>query len=1031
MKKHHALTSKRLLQFMRQVLEPRIYETIEAIPVDAAYFEDPVTFGTAIAAGYERQTVPFRWGPAWSTAWFRLEFSLPENRDPEFCYGLFIQTGGEGCLRAESGDPVQGIDRFHPFYKIPAGTGKHHSFYLECCCAGFNGAATHNPERFQTRKIWDSEFTQADLVRIDQLYFRFATVFSSLFELLESLPDEEKVVERPHRGSLGLPVEEVVFRAELLYALNSAVNIFDPDSRTSWQEALELLESFIKKHPHAAGSPEMSIVGHSHIDVAWLWPLRETVRKCSRTFSSMCTYLEEYPEFVFSQGQAQLYKYTRENYPAVYEKIKRFVKEGRWEVASSMWVEPDCNLISGESLVRQIIHGKKFSMDEFGADVDFVWLPDVFGYSAAMPQILQKCGIKYFSTQKISWNQFNRFPHSTFIWKGIDGTGVFSHFLPSNCYNGLFTCGEMRFTAFNFNEKDRCSNILYSFGYGDGGGGVSREEIEKAKVINDVFGMPELKYDTIGNFFKKAEKNASDLPVWVGELYLELHRGTYTTHAWIKRANRKNEILLHSAESSSALFNSNNDYPYKGLADAWELLLLNQFHDIIPGSSIAWVYDDARKDHGKINNIGENIINKTLSDYGKTFSTEGMSRPVLAYNPTSWERDAIVEIDGVEIPVESITPYGCTVFDAAGKITPPSDETSVKTGRRSLENEFLKAEFDDSGRLAELIYKPAARNVITPGMKSNEFQLFEDIPANFDAWDIDIYYQEKQTILDGSVEWLESKSTPFAGTLKFRKPFGNSWIIQTARLCTGKKILEFHTEIEWSENRKLLKVAFPVDVLASRATYEIQFGHLERPTHENTSWEMAAFEVPAQKWADISENNFGMALLNDCKYGHDCIDNVLRLTLLRAPVEPDENADRGRHVFSYALMPHEGDFREAGVIREAYHFNVPLQMVSLDPGQKIDSGSSPGSMISCDKENIVIETVKRPEEGGNAIIIRAYESFQRRTSATFSFALPVESVSEVDMLERHCRNIDLEKGNSFTLDFKPFEIKTLRLECHS
>lgn len=1023
MKKHPELTRKRIFQFIDRILIPGMYEKLEPLTVAAAYFEQPVGFETARTAPYERQSVPFSWGPEWTTAWFRLEFTAPEGESSDFEYGLMIDTGGEGCLRSAEGKPLQGIDVFHHFHRLPAGRKGRQILFLEACCAGIAGGATHNPNRFQMGESWKSDFGQADLVRMDRTYHRFAVLMTTLFELLESLPDGQRNAEPPTRSSLGLPMDDAILHAELLYVLNDAINIFHPGDRNSWTEAGDLLERFASSHPPAAGAPEISVVGHSHLDVAWLWPLRETVRKCSRTFSSMCSHLAEYPDFMFSQGQAQLYKYTRDNYPSVYEDIKKFIKAGRWEVAASMWVEPDCNLISGESLIRQILHGKRFCREEFDVDVDFLWLPDVFGYSAAMPQILRKCGIRYFSTQKISWNQFNRFPHSTFIWRGIDGSELFSHFLPSNCYNGLLTAGELRFTAFNFNEKDRCSRILYPFGYGDGGGGVSREQIEKLEVLKRISGMPKLKYDTISNFFKKAEQDAKDLPTWVGELYLELHRGTYTTHAWIKRANRKNEFLLQAAESAAALLTPPEAYPHAKLRKTWETLLLNQFHDIIPGSSIAWVYDDARRDHRQITEDGTDMLNAALSAYGGSLSTVGMERPLLVYNPTCWPRIGFINIDGREKRIGEITAFGCKVVDAASNAT---EEGTVKTGERTLENEFLRARFDDSGRLESLRHKPSGRELIPTERHGNEFQLFDDHPVNFDAWDVDAYYQETQTTLNKSVEWLKAESGASAGELKFALQFSASRIVQTIRLRSGGRLLEFHTEIEWREDDKLLKVAFPVDVLAERATYETQFGHIERNTHENTSWDMAAFEVPAHKWADLSENGFGMALINDCKYGHDCHDNVLRLTLLRAPMQPDKTADRGHHVFSYAIMPHEGDFRDAGVINEAYRFNIPLHAVELAPGTPGSRIDSMRPMISCDSENIVVETVKRPEAGGNAIVIRAYESFKRRTSAVMSFGFAVKDAAETNMLEQDVQRLNLTDGR-LILEFKPFEIKTIRI----
>lgn len=1005
MKKHSELSKKRADVFFKEVLGPLVFSKLCSLDVEAAFFPQAIPFGEMLKSKFIRKKIPFAWGPEWTSAVFRIKLPALDKCDSDGAYSLHLDTGGEACLFDSKGNPIQGIDRNHKTF-ILDNPDKAETFYVEAAAAGPFGITSERVTPWKTAGGPEEFiFRDASIVRTDKNIHRFASLFRALLDLLTVLPVQEKDSQHPLRGSLGFHVSEFNLNAELLFALNESINSFDMNNPSDCEKSAEILENFIDSHKAESSALELSVTGHSHIDVAWLWPLSETKRKCSRTFSSMCRYIEDYPDFIYSQGQAQLYKYTKENYPGLYKRIKKHVQSGRWEAAASMWVEPDCNIISGESLIRQIVYGQKFCEKEFGKTVDFIWLPDVFGYSAAMPQIMKKCGIKYFSTQKISWNQFTRFPHHSFIWKGSDGTGILSHFLPADTYNGRMTAGELRFTSYNFKEKGRSKKALYVYGFGDGGGGVTREQIENSAIFSDLEGLPKLKKSSIGEFFRELEKEYLDLPEWNGELYLEYHRGTYTSQAFIKRENRKNEFLLKTAEFISSLSGNASD-DAGNLEKAWELLLLNQFHDIIPGSSIAKVYEDARKDHSQIRTICEKIISSSMK------KSAGNGKELIVFNPSPFERKEFIQ-KGKDHYYAEIPSWGLAKAVKTSKCDDP-----VKCTDRSLENKYLKVVFNDNGSIKSLIHKESGRECFaSPG---NVFQFFEDYPVNYDAWDIDIFYQEKPLHLKETVKLEKASGNQFCGRLVCVRKYGSSTFRQTIELKSGSRRLDFITEADWQEKHCLLKAAFPADLLADKAVYEIQFGHVERPNHSNKASDMAMFEVCAHKWADISEEGFGLALLNDCKYGYDCQDSTLRISLLRSPSAPDPHADEGRHQFTYSLMPHSTSFKESGLIKEAYSLNSKLYHCTGSGEEKSFS------FASCDADNIVIDTIKRSEDGKD-LILRIYESHKKRCSALLSTEWKVLKAFECDMLEEKESELKIRTDGKIELPFKPFEIKTLRL----
>jgi alpha-mannosidase len=766
--------------------------------------------------------------------------------------------------------------------------------------------------------------------------------------------------------------------------------------------------------------------------------------------------MKEYPEYVFVCSQAVQYSWMKALYPEIYEGIRAAIERGQWEPVGSMWVEADCNIPSGESLVRQILHGKRFFQREFGYETKDVWIPDVFGYSASFPQLMKQAGIDSFLTQKISWSQFNRFPHHTFLWEGIDGTRIFTHFPPTDTYNGNFEPAELEAGIEKFLDHDRASRSLYIYGYGDGGGGPSLRMLENAARLKDFEGLPRVTLEPSAEFFRKAKEDARDLPLWVGELYLELHRGTYTTQARNKRGNRLGERMLHDAEFIDALYACFVDQseaqsltdlaPSRAVYDvfeheeperrnghanaldrAWKLLLMNQFHDIIPGSSIQWVYRDSDRDYETIHTLADQVWKHSSDALIRNISTGDIQKPVLAWNTLSWERSEVVELDDGSLIAAKVPSCGHQVLDAnkAGRL--PDDWNPVTVRRDEtrviMENGLISVELDQQGMLSRVRDLRCGRDVLAEGEQANRLQIHPDDPNQWEAWDVDLFYREVVEDITNlqSMEILETGG--LRGVVNIVRAFGSSLFTQKIILRAGSARIDFETEVDWQERRRFLKVAFPVSIRSQRATYEIQYGHLERPTHTNTSWDLARFEVCAHKWADLSEPGYGVALLNDCKYGYDVFGHTLRLSLLRGSMAPDPDADRGKHCFTYSLYPHTGDLREGGVIQEAYALNYPIHIQPMAP----NSAGIPGeqSWITVDRPGVILETLKVAEEG-DGMIVRLYEAWGSRGNCRIDLQLPVNRVDRVDLLERQLEEMPMT-GKSILLDLSPFEIVSLKL----
>jgi alpha-mannosidase len=742
-------------------------------------------------------------------------------------------------------------------------------------------------------------------------------------------------------------------------------------------------------------SHRVTAVGHAHIDTAWEWPIREGKRKVARSWSTQLALMDEYPDYVFAASQPAQYAWMKESYPDIYRRIKEKVAAGQWEPVGAMWVEADCNLPSGESLVRQLLLGKRFFMQEFGYETKILWLPDVFGYPGNLPQLIAEAGCDFFLTQKLSWNDTNKPEHHTFIWQGIDGSRIFTHFPPADTYNGDFSRDEVERSIRNFKDGRHSNRSLYLFGWGDGGGGPQPEMIESAHRLGVEIGRA-------AEFFATASAEASALTTVVGELYFELHRGTYTSHSRTKRLNRLAQEALREAEMWSVA--AGGDYPSSELEALWRTLLLNQFHDILPGSSIDWVYEEAERDlHGIVqeaSSIGETAMS----------SIAGSGAQPVIFNTTSHARRAVVNLGGQDVRVQAPA-CGWSVH-----VAHPA-ESHVTVSEIRMENELLRVEWDDRGLLTSIWDKDAGREVLSgPG---NLLQLHEDNPRRWDAWDLDPDYRNSFTELK-DFEKVERRSG-LRGELSFQRRFGDSSLTQVMSLEAGSRVLRFETFVDWQERHKMLKVAFPVTVSSRAATYEIQFGHLQRPTHEDTSFAKAMFEVCAQRWADLGDGEYGVALLNDCKHGYDIRGSVMRLSLLRAPTHPDPMADRGEHRFIYALMPHSGDFRVAGVIAAAEDLNAPLQIVA---GSLKSMGGR--SLVEVDTPQVVVEAIKLAEDS-NAAIVRLYEAWGRPCTARVRTTLPASRAFLCDLLERDRNRVAVIDG-VVELELSPFKVVTLKLE---
>ncbi|KAM3869694.1 alpha-mannosidase 2C1 [Diretmus argenteus] len=971
-----------------------------------------IPFAEAATQSFTPHRVGETFGPTWWTCWFKVTLKIPESWRGKEVH-LLWESDGEAMVWRD-GQPVQGLakegEKTSYILTDSLKDEEPHSItvYVELACNGLFGAGKGSmiaaPDPSRTYSV-----QKAELVVFNRDVRELLTDFEMLIDIVKQLGEQEQ------RGY------------QALFTANEMVNLCDPANPGPFDEARNLARKFFSQR-NGQSQHTVHAMGHCHIDTAWLWPYEETIRKCGRSWVTAIRLMEKNPEFVFTCSQAQQFQWVKTWYPGLYSQIQQYVKKGQFIPVGGTWVEMDGNLPSGESMVRQFLEGQRFFQQEFGIYCKEFWLPDTFGYSAQLPQIMQGSGISHFLTQKLSWNLVNVFPHNTFFWEGLDGSQVLTHFPPGNSYEMKGKVEELVNTVKNNKDKGRANHSAALFGFGDGGGGPTQLMLDRLQRVQDTDGLPKVQMSVPEQLFSQLHTDSALLCTWTGELFLELHNGTYTTQAQIKRGNRQCETLLHDIEAASSLalwHNNTFQYPVKQLQELWRLLLLNQFHDVIPGTCIEIVVEDALRYYEEIRTVGAGLLRDACSALG---SKEQKGDSTALFNSLPWERNEVVQLkDGAGQPGLALVRVP-SVGLATVKDTQPATPVSVTVqadGTVLMENGILRTTINKDGSLASLCLVNENREAISDGCHGNQFVMFDDVPLYWDAWDVmDYHLQTRKPVLEVVKPLQVLLPGGLRGSVSFTLRISDkSTITQEIVVDAMCPYIKFNTQVEWAESHKFLKVEFPVRVRSPNATYEIQYGHLQRPTHRNTSWDWARFEVWGHKWADLSEHNFGVALLNDCKYGYSVHKNTMTLSLLRAPKAPDANADMGTHHFTYAIMPHAGSFQEASVIQCAYNLNFPLRPIQRSPD------TAPWSAFSVNTTAVILETIKQAEDRKGALVVRLYESHGSSVTAILSTTLPVREVRHCDLLERPLPTQQPVQitSDGITLNFSPFKVVSLLL----
>lgn len=1006
------------------------------------------------------------WGGFDQYGWFHLDFLVPPEYEGEEVWIEVTQDKQDWyaqnpqMLLYLNGHPVQGIDMNHEtcLLQKEAKAGERFTIDLDA----WSGMTLRN-------RTWDDRENRAGMCsirfftkekRVEKLYYDMDMPFQTAkllgYEQAESIAILKELSKAADHIDMRIPGSEAFLKS------------VEEADRELWEQ---LYQGQLKQSIPTATA---MCVGHTHIDIAWMWQFSHTRNKVLRSFATALKLGDEYQDYLFMSSQPQLYSYVEEQSPELFERIKERIAEGRWEPEGGMWVEADCNLTSGESLIRQFLVGKQYFQEKFGKDNQVLWLPDVFGYSAALPQICKKCGIEYFMTTKISWNEQNKIPYDTFLWKGIDGTEMLTHFAPAKhynqtdynpfgfarsphitTYNGILNPDHIMGGWKRYSQKYLNSTFLVPYGFGDGGGGTTREMIENGLRLKEgVVGCPTVKFSGSREFFetlKEEVQGQDNLPVWYGELYLEFHRGTYTSVACVKRWNRRAENLLQRCEFLNAFMyhlDQGYQYPKARLDAVWKKVLTNQFHDILPGSAIDAVYEDVRKIYEEAE--AEIIdMTQTAADALTEQLKPGDSQ-LLIMNTIGMKRDGVIRFPCQSAaPVLELTTEDGTCFYA--QKTPEEDYAAWVEGIKgsgylavnvrelkepteslqfedhTVDNGILRITWGEDGTIRSIYDKEVGREVLN-GL-GNVLETYEDRPYQYDAWELSPYYRKKQWAANTETTYRIVESGPVRIAIAYTLPYLNSKIDQTVYIYKNSRRIDFDTTIDWKEEHILLKTAFPVDVVAQSAVYEIQFGNVERPTHTNTSWDSEKFETCAQRWADLSEHGYGVSLLNDCKYGYDIHDGVMRLSLLRFPTFPNR-VDCGIHHMVYSVYPHIGGWRESDVMNHAYDLNNSMMAVSCmgrcSEPDLMGGGLPPAAcLIDCDASSVMIETIKLAETK-DGLIVRAYEYCGGRSRARFT--LPGSwKVCACTMLEEP-EALLCDGGNSFEAEFTPYEIKTFKMQ---
>ncbi|KAL9623961.1 MAG: hypothetical protein Q9160_001714 [Pyrenula sp. 1 TL-2023] len=1037
------------------------------------------TFKEATSHEFKKTHRGELFGPSWATHWFRIHLTVPTSMVKAEHLEFHWDANNEGLVWTEDGIPLQGLtggERTEWVLPDSFRDGKEHVFYIEMACNSMFG----NPPGDIIQPPDPNKYFQLQTARIAAVNLQARQLYVDFW-----------IIGDAAREFPGDSWE----RHEALQVCNAIIDNFIAagGSQQSIIEGRKIAQKYVGENVDSSkvydtdNEAIISGIGHCHIDTCWLWPFAETKRKVARSWLNQCDLIERYPEHRFTASQAQQYKWLEINYPAAFDRVKSKVKQGKFQPVGGSWVEHDTNMPSGESLVRQFLYGQRYFESHFGDRCRTFWLPDTFGYSSQLPQLCRLAGMNRFFTQKLSWNNINNFPHTTFNWVSLDGSQVICHMAPAETYTAEAHFGDVRRSVTQHKSMNQDNTSLLVFGKGDGGGGPLREHLEKlrrCRGLSDKTGLlPRVKMGTsVDEFYDKLEEkaaNGTEFVTWYGELYFELHRGTYTTQANNKLYNRKSEIMMHDLEylaTLATLKSKSYQYPKKDFDEIWENVLLCQFHDCLPGSCIEMCYDDTDKIYAHNFKLGEKLVDDVLSALGlsKDISLPG---ELVALNTLPWPRSEIVKVpspkrmsNATDYAIVSGEPGLMYAKPAASAVRETASVTTQKDGSFVLENKALQVRIKD-GCITSLIDLKADREVIANG-KANQFVLFDDKPLYWQAWDVEVYHLNSRKELQSGKTRIVEESPYRVSVETETKISEQSWIKTTISLSANVEdnipsYVEMESEVEWHEDKNFLKVEFPVDVVNTEASYETQFGIVRRPTHYNTTWDMAKFEVCSHKFADLSEHGYGVSILNDCKYGFATAGSLMRLSLLRSPKAPDAHADMGRHRIRYAIMPHAGGL-DARTVRAARAFNYPVQLYrSVVPEKKPTAAADDENeklfrsiaLSSDSNPSLILDTIKRGEDDedvrhsssqsdfptdaglkvrkGKSIILRIYESVGGKARGSIATTLPVKKVTRCNLLEDDGEELTMRadpkaKGGERTkyvgVEVRPFEVVTVRLQ---
>ncbi|SLM37789.1 alpha-mannosidase [Lasallia pustulata] len=1006
------------------------------------------TFKEATSQGFKSTRIGESFGPSWSTHWFKVQITVPSDLQKKDHLELHWDASNEGLIWTEEGEPLQGLtgggERVEWILPKSFRDGKEHMIYIEMACNRMFG---NSPGGDSIQPPDPNKYFQlqtADIVAVNLEARALFVDFWLIGDGAREFPGDSW--ESHEAQQIG----------------NAIVDAFiaGHGSKESIIECRKIAQKYLgdkvdsSKVYETDTQPIVFAIGNCHIDTCWLWPWAETKRKIARSWSIQCDLLDRYPEYRFVGSQAQQYKWLEQLYPSLYDRVKAKVKKGTFQPIGGSWVEHDTNMPSGESLVRQFLYGQRFFESHFGDRCTTFWLPDTFGYSSQLPQLCRLAGMSRFFTQKLSWNNINSFPHTTFNWVSLDGSQVLCHMSPAETYTAEAHFGDVKRSVSQHKSMDQDATSLLAFGKGDGGGGPTFQQIEKlrrCRGISDNVGLlPRVKMgDSVEDFFARLEKkaeNGTKFVTWYGELYFELHRGTYTTQANNKRNNRKSEIMLHDVEylaTLASIKDSSYKYPKKDIDDMWENTLLCQFHDCLPGTCIEMCYDDSDELYAKVFETGEKLMKEALSTLG--FSREvSAQQDIVALNTLPWHRAEIVQLPGAssKTPEYALIDGNMGIANIMTLSSSAKSTASIKEiekGVFQLSNNHYKLEVE-GGTITSLVDLTVNREIIAKGGKANQLVIFDDKPLYWQAWDVEVYHLESREVLPaGRTEILE-QGPHRVSVITETKISERSWVKTTISLAASVEdqpsYVEMASEVEWRENMKFLKVEFPVDIVNTEASYETQYGIMRRPTHYNTSWDMAKFEVCCHKWADLSENGYGVSILNDSKYGFATCGNMMRLSLLRAPKAPDAHADMGRHHIRYAILPHAGPL-DSRTVRTASNFNHPMRLLASASSShsllsSITLHGSPALVLDCIKRGEDDADVSRGEfarSTGRSVILRVYESLGGRARGEIRVAeeVGVRRVWRCNLLEDDEGEVEMRRGRA-EIELRAFEVATFRLQ---